>query len=319
MKIAFYATQICVRGTSVALYDYAHYNEMILKNQSIILLAKKGIENSDNIALDKFKKRFEIFLIDDIEDMERILLSENCNLLYCIKYGKNDGIFSRRVKTVIHCVFDMSEPHGDIYAGVSNTVAKKFNKTLFVPHMIGLEPSLTKNNLRDELKIPKNALVFGRYGGMDTFNITFCMESITNIVNKFPNIFFIFINTPKFAVHKQIFYLDKIVSDNEKNRFICTCDAYLECGTLGHSFGLAIGEFSVNNKPIIAFKHKSLWNTCHLEILQEKGIYFETQTEFENILINFDKEKYEKQDNNCFKDYNPEKVMRIFEKTFIEN
>lgn len=320
MKIAFHTNEICIRGSSVAIYDYAHYNELILKNQSIIIVPKKGFSKSYDKAIEKFKKRFNIYIYSELDEMEHILLSEKCNILYCIKYGKNDNVFSRRIKTVVHCVFDMSDPHGDVYAGVSETLAKKFKQSVFVPHMIGLEPDLKKRNLRDELKIPKDALVYGRYGGKDTFNLVFCFEAIKNIVNSYPNIFFIFINTPRFIVHKQVIYLNEIVSNEDKNKFINTCDAFIECGTMGHTFGLALGEFSVNNKPIIAIsRDRNLMNNAHFEILKDKAIYFDYRQQFENILINFDKEKYESQDNNCYKDYTPEKVMRIFEKVFIED
>ena len=34
MKIAFFENFLNVRGTTVALFDYAHYNEVLLGNQS---------------------------------------------------------------------------------------------------------------------------------------------------------------------------------------------------------------------------------------------------------------------------------------------
>jgi hypothetical protein len=54
MNILFHENQLCVRGTSVALYDYAHYNETILGNVSYIAAPS----NSDLSALEKFKTRF---------------------------------------------------------------------------------------------------------------------------------------------------------------------------------------------------------------------------------------------------------------------
>lgn len=316
VKIAFHTPLFCVRGTSVAIWDYAHYNEEILKNQSVIILPEEGIFKSDVQATVHFASRFSILTYKKGE-LDNILKEEKCDILYCIKYGKNDEIYSKQIKTVIHCVFDMSEPHGDIYAGVSNAIAKKFNKELFVPHMIGLKPE-NNGNLRNALKIPDNAIVFGRYGGQDTFNILFCWRVIQEILDIRKDIFFLFINTPQNVVHKNIFYLSNIVENKDKNIFIETCDAYLECGTLGHSFGLAIGEFSVHNKPIIAYKSEELWNTSHIEILGNKGIYYENQKEFYNILNNFNPNDYKNKDLNCYKDYSPEKVMQIFKKVFID-
>ena len=37
MKIAFHSNQLGVRGTEIALYDYAFYNREILGNDSIII------------------------------------------------------------------------------------------------------------------------------------------------------------------------------------------------------------------------------------------------------------------------------------------
>ena len=36
MKIAFYDNSLCLMGTTVAIYDYANYNESILGNESFI-------------------------------------------------------------------------------------------------------------------------------------------------------------------------------------------------------------------------------------------------------------------------------------------
>ena len=113
IKIAFHTDFFDVRGTCVSLYDYAHYNETILKNKSIILVPRKGLEDnqkSDQIAINKFANRFEIYPYENINHMESILEFQKCDILYMIKYGKNDGMGSQRVKTVVHCVFDMSEP-----------------------------------------------------------------------------------------------------------------------------------------------------------------------------------------------------------------
>ena len=77
----------------------------------------------------------------------------------------------------------MTDPHGDVYAAVSETLAKKFQKTLFVPHMIGLPPAIDKNdNLRKTLNIPEDATVFGRHGGQDTFNLQFTKDVINNVI-----------------------------------------------------------------------------------------------------------------------------------------
>ena len=43
MKIAFHDNQLCERGTTVALYDYAHHNETILGNSASLRAVLKQV------------------------------------------------------------------------------------------------------------------------------------------------------------------------------------------------------------------------------------------------------------------------------------
>lgn len=333
VKIAFHDMSLSVRGSSVAIYDYAHYNETILLNSSIIVIPYSE-SKIDPIISQKFSSRFPLFFYKTRDELENILTRENCDILYCIKYGKNDGIKSEKIKTAIHCVFDMSEPHGDIYAGVSETLAKKFNRPLYVPHIISLEKSKKGENWRQALGIPEEAVVFGRYGGVDTMDLTFCWRAIELILDTNKNIYFLFSNTPQMILHPNIKYMPKVITDEEKNRFIHTCDAYIECGRIGHTFGITIGEFSINNKPIIAYKgypivfrhshgnvkiNGNIWTGAHIDILSDKGIYYKDEREFYNIMNEFKKEDYKNKDLNAYKEYTPERVMKQFHSVFISN
>ena len=311
VKIIFHTEQIDVRGTCNAIYYYAHYNETLLNNESAIL-SKSNNRNTDSIALEKFENRFRIIYYNTKDEIPGLI--KDFDIIYNIKYGHSDGFIFENIKNCVHAVFDMTQPHGDVFAGVSETLAKKFGKTLYVPHMIGLESSMTKENFRESFGIPANAIVFGRHGGQDTFNLDFAKNAISRIVRDKPDTYFVFVNTPAFDTHKNIFYLGKIITDEDKNKFINTCDAGLECGTLGHTFGLAIGEFSVNNKPNICY-NGNIWNRCHIDILGNKGIYFQTEDELYNIFANFNKNS--NIDYNCYTDYSPEKIMKQFEEVFI--
>jgi len=312
MKIAFHIDKITIRGYSVAIYDYAKYNEEILKNKSIILFPETEIMNCEPIAL----KRMSRFLVISYKNLDEILQRLGCDILYCIKYGYNDNVYSTNIKTVIHCVFDMSQQHGDVYAGVSETLTKKFNQTHYVPHMISLK-KIHDLNLKSILGIPENTIVFGRYGGIDTFNLLWCWEVIEKIVKQRKDIYFLLNNTVKLKEHSQIKYYKNIISEDDKNKFINTCDAYIECGNLGHTFGLAIGEFSVFHKPIIAYNNKDIWNTAHFDILKDCALYYKNEEEFYNILSSFDKKDFIGKDLNFYKDYSPEKVMEKFNTVFL--
>ncbi len=317
MIIAFHTPTITYRGTCVALFDYATYNESYLHNKSIVITDYNKRSEYDNIAFKWISDRFPIFLYETIDQMEEILAKHNVDMLYCIKYGINDGVYSRRVKTVVHCVFDMSQPHENVYAGVSISLARKFDSTVYVPHMINLDPTLGES-LRERLHIPKDAIVFGRHGGFDTFNVDFCKETISKIVRERSDIYFIFMVAKVFDVHPQLLYLDETVNMEDKKRFIRTCDAMIVCEHLGHSFGIACGMFSVYNKPIIAYA-RDVWNTAHIDILQDKGLYFFTQDEFYELVVTFCPFYYKDKDLNAYREYTPKKVMKQFKDVFIQS
>ena len=59
-KIAFHSNQLGIRGTEVAMYQYAKYNEEILGNKSIIV----SFPNRDHGAIEKFRERFEVVLME---------------------------------------------------------------------------------------------------------------------------------------------------------------------------------------------------------------------------------------------------------------
>lgn len=313
MKVLFYNPLICIRGTSVAIYDYAHYNETILGNISDVIVSSKADHNRD--ILRKYQRRFRVHMYNTDDELYDI--AKNYDVMYVIKYGHRDGVVSAPCKLVIHCVFDMTQPHGDVYAGVSKTLANKFNSPLYVQHMINLIPRSIQQSMRSKLNIPESAIVFGRHGGKDTFNLPYAFDVISEVLANRDDIHFILVNTHRGVEHSNVHYIDSITDIEEKKSYIESCDAYIELGTLGHTFGLSIGEFSVYNKPIIAFNGACLWNRSHLDILGDKGIYFDTKESLLSILLSFNPEDYRNRDMNCYKDYSPSKVMKKFKEVFL--
>ena len=71
-KIAFHSNQLCLRGTEVALFNYAKYNEEILGNKSVIFTSP----NTNLDALPKFQERFEVKLLNFWE-YENYLIQNN--------------------------------------------------------------------------------------------------------------------------------------------------------------------------------------------------------------------------------------------------
>ena len=171
----------------------------------------------------------------------------------------------------------------------------------------------TNENLRDKLNIPSDAIVFGRYGGTDAFNIPFVHKVIIDILKE-KNIYFLFMNTDRFYEHPNIIYLPGTTDLKMKRQMINSCDALIHAREGGETFGLTCGEFAVALKPVITYGLSRENN--HIHILGNKAILYTDYKSLYNIFNDFIRDKYDMTDNG-FLQYTPEKVMNIFKNVFI--
>ena len=316
-KIAFNVSNFSFRGSEIALFDYAFFNVKLLNNISIIVTPSDG-KYKNNDVKKKFTNEFPIFYYDSLTHLEEICRNQEINYLYTIKYGKNDGIVLQYIPTIVHCVFTATEPHGSVYAGVSKSVASTGNNVPFVNHMVYL-PDI-KSDYRKELNIPENAIVFGRHGGEDTFNISFVKDAILQILSERNDIYFIFAVKPlalKEVTHPRILYLQSFVDMRIKTKFINTCDAMIHACSLGESFGLSILEFCHQNKPVITW-NDGLWHKQHHMNLGSKGIYYSDKNSLLEIFRSFKKGKYDDDYKSLVLPFTPEKIMKEFEDVFLK-
>ena len=326
MSIGFWGNQLCERGATVSLYDYACYNETILGNKSYIFYDKNDQRTNNNV-LEKFKTRFKdrVFSVDHPciigngyfpKQLEDLFLKYNISHVYIIKAGEKDNRLSKVAKNCIHCVFNATEPHGEIYSSIAPWVNGNNGKYPVVPHMINLPKH--DRNMRSKLNIPEKAIVFGGYGGKDCFSLNFVQKVVYNIAKSYPNIYFLFANFNKFCPNlTNIIHLSTIINLNEKVEFINTCDAMLWARRGGETFGIAIGEFSTLNKPVIATKHCG-GDLCHVPLLGDKAIWYSNEKNLTEILLNFDPVVESKKDWNAYKEYTPEKVIKIFDTVYLK-
>ena len=338
MKVLFHSNQLSLRGTEVALYDYAHYNEELLGNQSLIAIPEQG--DNHPYVKKKFEKRFKVHYYACHEELCQIASANAVNVFYAIKAGKNDGIFIPGVKNCIHAVFKHHDPHGDVYAYVSEWLSEEMSggKRPYVPHMINLP--VCGDNLREKLGIPDNAIVFGRYGGKETFDLQFAKRAVYSVAKKRPDIYFLFMNTDDFVFNQRYFkkkflnYLVSPIAFSEKTfpniiflkgvseplakvKFIQTCDAMLHARKQGESFGIACGEFSIKNKPVITCNGSFIKERSHIEILGNKGIYYTNRSQLEEILLNFYPQKQSEWDAYS-EFYDPVPIMKKFKEVFLD-
>ena len=315
MKIAFHDNSLSLRGTTVAIYDWAVWSREYLNLEPIIMYDLHHPANNNGVV-DKFQKQFPVFGYSNVSQIDEILEKNNCDFFFMEKGGKPDGIISTVCKNLVNAisVCDESHIHGDVYAMGSKWLSKITDyKIPYVPYIVHLPDH--NLDMRDELGIPKDALVFGRNGGWDTFDLQFVKQSIVETLEKRKDIWFLFQYTEPFYEHERIIYLEPTADLNEKVRFINTSDAMLHARNIGESFGLSCAEFSIRNKPVITYYNSLERN--HIDTLDEKGIFYENKEDIDHILLNLDRNEITGLEWNCYQDYSPENVVQKFKEVYL--
>lgn len=304
MNILFHSNQLGVRGTEIALYDYAHYNETILGNLSYIAAPA----NSDMSALEKFKSRFadRVVLYNEFNQLQELPIEA----VYFIKAGFNDGLLIPGIKNLVHAVFSASDKHGDVYVAVSEWLGKKHNVD-HLPHIVSL-PGV-KEDFREFIGASHNDIIFGRYGGFDQFDVPYLGDVIKAAADK--GIKFLFMNTKQFNYqHPNIMYSEANTDMNTKTAFINTCDAMIHGRNEGESFGLAIGEFLHQNKPVLT--NIQCRDRNHIHVLGDKGLYYSNGNELYAMLTSFEKKDYKV--SPLVDQFKPEVIMQKFKSLIYE-
>ena len=324
MNIAFFVRHFTERGTEVAIYDYAKYNKHILRNNSIIICFTDTKKQSlgfstERHSYDKFKSKFQIVEINDMQEMSGIIKKYDLHFFYTLTHGGGNDIYKfenkliwGNCKTIKHAVFDTTHPEGDFYISISEMLNSKLNTNIpVIPHIVDLP--ICFEDLRHDLHIPEDAIVFGRYGGYDEFNINIAREAIIDFLRVNNNTYFLFMNTNKFYEHPRIIYVDKNVNLIYKVKFINTCDAMIHAREVGETFGLSIAEFSIKNKPIITC---SCGDLEHIKILGDKALTYTSKESLINIFKNIKDIIKLRYDWNAYTLYSPEYVMSLFKNIF---
>ena len=317
-KIGFDAGLMSLRGTHIAIYDYALQNQKILGNESVVFYDRRS-ELIQPTVFKKFQDAFNLIPYDRFSELNSIVDRGMIDAMYLIKSGERDQYALPGVPNLIHAVFPqkIDEMHGDVYAYVSKWLSDECSngKIPFVPHIIDLP--VQHDSQRRSLGIPEGAVVFGCYGGSDSFNLDFVKQVIAELVEKHSHIYFLFMNIDRFIDHPQVIFLPGNSDPVFKSSFINTCDAMIHARGIGESFGLACGEFSMHNKPVITYALSPQRN--HIDVLGSKAILYKGPKDLSEIFLNFDKFASQKQNWDCYsQDFSPSAVMKKFASVFLD-
>lgn len=316
MKIAFHSEQLGLRGTEVALFDYAYYAREFLDVEPYIV----SNINSDLSGIEKFREHFPVNLYSSFSEVSSWVNDNKIDAIYYIKSGTRDGKLISNVKNLIHAVFQMHQPHGERYVYISEWIAKKMNWPHYVPHMVDIKRHQHNKNLREYLNIPSNAFVFGYHGGNGSFNIPWVQNAVSEIAKVRNDLYFIFMNVTPFGEEQNnIIFLEGTYDMEIKVSFINTCDAMLHARDGGESFGLSVAEFSRLNKPVFTTDWCSggLCDAAHIHMLGDKVNLYTPDT-IRTVLSDIQTIDIQGKNWDAYAQYEPEPVMNRFNQQFLQ-
>ena len=314
LKVGFYLRELNFRGIANSIFIYAKNNQTVLKNKSIIFYNSTALDNKPE-AIKEFKKKFKTIKVSNLNELEKINKNLKLDYIYFQRDGAKDELVNNS-KNIIHAVFPQNpfQYHGSNYAFISKWLSMTCsnNKFPFAPLPVQLLEN--NQNLRNKLKIPRNAKVFGYHGGETSFDLIFVRDAIKKVVQQNKNIYFLFMNIKKFFNHKKVIFLKGTFNQTQKVKFINTCDAMLHARSLGESFGLSCAEFAIKNKPILTYGYCK--QRAHFEICKNNIIPYYSYKDLNTKIVNFNKnEKYNS--GNLKNELSEKKTIKIFKAIFL--
>jgi len=291
------------------LWDYAEGLES--RGHTVRVYAQGHAPANDADVVARFRARFDTVLYDNWADVADFA---DLDFVYMIKAGLRDGLEPRGgVRWGVHAVFPYFDPHGDVYAYISRWLAGAMSRGVcpYVPHIVELPD--VDGDLRAVLDIPEHAVVFGRHGGYDTFDVPFVWAAVSAALEERDDVWFVFMNTAPGIEHQRVVYLDPTPDPAAKVRFINTCDAMLHARSHGETFGLAPAEFSLRNKPVLTYGRSH--ERAHIDILGDKALLYRTKGELVRLLLA--QERHPAGDWNAYRDYSRDAVIDQFERVFL--
>ena len=259
MTLGFHLKHFAVRGTESATFDYACAAKEYLGHE-VKIFVPADVEAAVPFVRRQFEEQFEVVPY-------RAPTSIRCDALYVLKKGSR-GRVTDSLPELNHAFAVVSEPHGHRFAAISEWVAasaphrlrlgggrvwqvRRLRTPPVVPHIVRLAAGT--EDLRAELAIPDDAVVFGRHGGQSTFTIDFVKAAIRAVLDERSDIWFVFLNTATFYEHERVVYLPTLADRRDVRTFINTCDYMLHARAGGEGFGIAVAEFACAGVPVLTF------------------------------------------------------------------
>jgi hypothetical protein len=190
-------------GTSTALIEYV--KELQKRGYLTTVAFEHGSPDNHQATIEVVKEFSDIYPYKSFSELNRN--AKNFDLAYFLKSGENDGKIIKGIPNAIHAVFQQYEEHGEAYAYISQWLANTMSEYVdrmtlkdrtrhiykthrmprksqfdFVPHAVKM-PKQTEN-IRKKLKIPQDARLGIRYGGLEKFDIPWVHNAVSEILDR---------------------------------------------------------------------------------------------------------------------------------------
>jgi hypothetical protein len=258
MRLGFHTKQLSERGSERAIFDYASVLERAYGIQPRIFVPADAREVVPEVQR-VFARRFEVVRYSGPDDID-------CDALYVIKRGRRSHV-TTRIPELIHAMFDADDPHGHRFATISRWLSKqsrrvvelprgpalrlpRFKRPPFVPHILDLAD--LEDDLRAEIGVPEEGVIFGRHGALRSFSIPWVKDTVREALAIRDDIWFLFLNTERFIEHPRVRHLEVTTDRGMIRSFINSCDYMLHAKREGETFGLAVAEFAAAGVPVIS-------------------------------------------------------------------
>jgi len=284
-------------------------------------------------------------LIGGVE-LVKTALHLNCSILYMQKYGTKDSppaypnSFSNLMPTAVHAIFRY-ERHGTYYASLNENIPffppyicgtsneDSCDETEFLSYVVTKPKTVVTYesqtvSLREELGIAPDTLVVCNHGGRGSFDVSIAAEGVNLLIAKYNSsrLQFLILGSLYASNGTSIRYLPQISSIDAKERFFNACSCMLHARFMGETFGLAVAEFSIRNKPVLTYTgplEQHLADQEHIRILGRKGYYYSNAEDIVAIISDWVLNGIPSRDYNAYRSYSPNRIMDDFKRIFLRN
>ena len=337
MRLAFLVAHFGIRGTERAIYDYACAFEDELGGESWVVypdgiqhrLDHRGERIHFEPVFAMFQQRFGGRMVQwgSFSALARWLADQQFRGLYVLKSGEQDGLVTDALPTLVHCVFQANQPHGSRYCAISPCLS---GSAPVVPHIVrplrvpaGLAVP-GRAEVRARFGISEGALVVGRYGGRETFDIPFVRDLVRRLSHEqgADRLRFVFMNTEPIE-GSACAYLEATHDETAKAVYIDLCDVMLHARRDGESFGLAVCEFALRGKPVMAYSGPDLSAVVHRhheQVLGAEGLFYQDEASLHSLFTELlaGRVSLEPRVYPRLASFTPRAVMAEFKKHFLD-